>query len=206
MRVLSYDKCKWFPDLSPSTKLSYLLGVKYGDMVLGGSQYRVALCVKDIDFAEEFAYCLGSILDTKVGVTLTKRGYYWTMVKSRVLHDYFMLSLDMHITQIKEYPSPFLRGFFDSEGGITGNGLHAACVDKNVLEYCEKLLSEDFSIRSKIHSYESYKKLIRSGRATKMLYTLCVYGRGNLETFFYEIGFSILRKQIKLGELIGYAN
>jgi hypothetical protein len=210
------------PNLEPSPELSYLLGVRYGDISLPLSEalttdYRIRVQVKDKDFAEEVNYALNTVFEQEYKrVHQDKRGYWCVNISSKTFRDYLRLPFELHKLQIEYYPAEFLRGFFDSEGTVhyarpkankKAPRITAVCTDREVLDYTKELLEKFFSINSVIRSPEYCKKrigksvILSDGRvvtATKILYTLRVYKLKDLTIFFYEIGFSIMRKQTKL--------
>ena len=198
------------PNLEPSQELSYLLGVRYGDMSFCSHRAVVRLCgVKDEDFAEEFAYCLGKVMDNTYKVHYNGR-HFTVATESRVLNEYFILPLEYQKTQIECYPETFIRGFFDSEGGTYGKPcvLRAYNTDTGILEYIKELLDKYFSIHSTI--IETNKKFLvgttyysKDGRMftkRKRKYVLSVCRRSDKRIFAEQIGFSIYRKQKPLME------
>lgn len=193
----------YLPDLTPSPELSYLLGVRYGDMGFGVR--LVLLKVKSRDFAEEFARCAGMVVGKEYEVKPTKEGYYKVQVNSIVLNEFLSLPLEDHHEWIKPFPADFLRGFFDSEGNpFKQPGINLAGSDKELLYYVSGLLSSSFGIRSsvttpphgiervgRIVSYNQYGKPIVQRKVSHCLY---ITGLSNVERFLHEIGFSIQRK------------
>lgn len=210
------------PNLEPSSELSYLLGVRYGDISLPlpealTTDYRIRVQVKDKDFAEEVNYALNTIFEQEYKrVHQDKRGYWCVGISSKTFRDYLKLPLELHKLQVEYYPAEFLRGFFDSEGTVhyarpkankKAPRVTAVCTDKEVLDYSKELLERVFNIKAVVYTPTYCKKrvgkpvVLQDGRiftATKVLHTLKIYKLVELEIFFYEIGFSIIRKQQKL--------
>jgi len=195
------------PDLEPSKELSYLLGVRYGDMRLMKERY-VGILVKDKDFAEEFARCINVIFSKKCILWQDKRGHWGMSVSSRIFYEYMTLPLDLHKGIIEMFPEEFLRGFFDSEATVNSYNIRVGITDKDVLKYVEWLLNQLW-IETRWYEFESDRKNI--GRSyimsngsivtcKKMRYTLDINKHDSRLLFSETIGFSIRRKAEKLRE------
>ncbi len=209
------------PNLEPSPELSYLLGIRYGDIRLMKNEnvsYCVGLCVKDEDFAETFSKSLEKIIGRQYPIYVDKRGYFIVAASNRILYDYFsMLTLEDHKVQIEKYPEDFLRGFSDSEGNVgyrrpkarVGRRvpyIRIGITDNITLRYTEWLFNQLF-IETRYYEFESYKRRIgrtcvmSDGRivtAKSMIYTLVIGKYDSLLLFSKIIGFSIKRKAEKL--------
>jgi len=188
-----YPYCTYIPDLVPSPELSYILGVRYGD--LNVRNYNAVLIVKDKDFAEEFARCSEVIMKRPYVVS----GRYRVIVGSKALCDFLKLPLlEAHSYWIEEYPAEFLRGFFDSEG--SPNIKPFICVsncNKSLLYYVNRLLDIYFDIKSTVTTPPSSIKRVGKIRpiiSRKVSHILRITGLDNVEKFLWEIGFSIQRK------------
>lgn len=187
-------------DLETSPELSYLLGVRYGDMTVDTCVRRLALGVNDKDFAEEFVLALKRYLGYYRRIYVMGDGRYVVSLgskASKILYDYFTLPLVIHKSVIERYPSNFLRGFSDSEGSVTFSKPKAKCVaplismyndDREILEYIKFLLKQFFCIEARIYTY----------RRRGLHFILRINKHREQWIFFFEIGFSILRKQVKL--------
>lgn len=203
-----------FPDLNPSAELSYVLGTYYGD----GYAYRskkerswfIKLEAMDKDFVEEFSRCLSKVLRKKNGYPvhrLKKGGIYFTRVTNIKLYEFLKKkSLDVHKHWIEEFPAEFLRGFYDSEGGMYGNTLGLSNTNLELLQYVRDLLERHFSIPSRIGI--AHKKGVthfyrgRKITATKDCYYLRIKRRESQRKFHEKMGFSIARKQEKLKKAV----
>ena len=195
------------PNLEPSWELSYILGARYGDMSFCSGRAVVRLCnVKDEDFAGEFAYCLGKVMNNTYKVHYNGR-HFTVATESRVLNEYLILPLEYQKTLIEHYPEAFIRGFFDSEGGTYGKGkqcvIKAYNTDIEILKYIKTLVYIYFGIHSTI--IEVNKKFLvgmtyysKGGRVftkRKRKYVLSIYRLSDKRIFAEQIGFSIYRKQ-----------
>jgi len=162
-----YNKLR-VPDLTPSSDLSYLLGVCYGD---GGSYcyerssqqgkaYYQTLAVKDEDFAQKFAESLSNVLGRNQIPISEDDGTYRVTVSNKTLHEFLKQPLEKHKDVIEKYPNAFLRAFFDGEGGAYENRISACNTNLPLLEYVSHLLSDFFSIGSSlVISRESNEKM-----------------------------------------------
>lgn len=200
-----------YPNLSASPALSYLLGVRYGDMGLykrdSYGQYGATLNVKDRDFAEGYRKYLKQVIDRPCRITEPKEGYFSVGVNSRHLYNFFKLPLAVHTRYIEYQPALFIRGFFDSEGNVP---LVAHCTlvsatntNLELLKYVRFLLRDSFNINSTIYAFDSYRKRIGKMRLNsegrlvvtrKMVYTLCINKIEDGRLFLDNIGFTIERK------------
>lgn len=213
-----YPRCKYIPDLSPSPELSYLLGVRYGDMSLYKSNVHrvneIKLKVKDKDFTEEYTRCLGQVMNSEFRVIDDEEPpHFIVRVGSKPLYAFFTeLDLYDHSEWIEPYPAEFIRGFMDSEGSpvihqVSYPEINVTLTDKGVLWYIQSLLELYFDIHSSVTSppsgeYNIGKILGRiNGRPIiqrKRTHTLHISGLDNIEKFYWNIDFSILRKSERL--------
>ena len=200
-------------NLISSSELSYLIGVRYGDGFL--DKYSFKLEVKDKDFAEEFARCAGVVMNRKYEVKPTRNGKYFSVaVYSRVLREFLELSLLDHSEWVEpDYPADFIRGFMDSEGSPKLNGgIHGYGTDKDVLYYISSLLEFYFNITSSVTTPASSINLIGKIRgylrgrpviSRKICHAFCITGGlSAYEKFYWDIGFSIARKNELLEKLL----
>ena len=208
------------PDLTPSPELSYVLGVYYGDgwITTWKNDRWVGLSANDRDFVEEFSRCLSKVIGRRELYPIQHRGdSYNTRVCNKTLHAFLNKSLEEHKYIIEEFPAPFLRGFFDSEGGVYRVGgpevqrfgeyyeLKAVSTNLLLLQYIRDLLSRRFSLSTHIGAPQKAKPHFVDGRlaiATKDCYRLRTARHDNLQKFNEKIGFTIKRKQEKLARVV----
>ncbi|MEM2280338.1 MAG: LAGLIDADG family homing endonuclease [Nitrososphaerota archaeon] len=121
--------------LKPSKELAYIIGVVAGDGYVRRRQrprksYHkvfIGLKVKDREFAEEFARCLGTVLGREPPKPANPRssgGRFVVELRCQALYQLLRKPLDMEklkafIEDDIECKSAFLRGFFDSEGCVS---------------------------------------------------------------------------------------
>lgn len=212
MRQMRYMN---FPNLDPSQELSYLLGAVYSDgsafSYKGNRQsrtYEIWLRVKDEDFAIEFNRCMCRILRKRkkapYPVSKTKDGFYIAKGYSKLLVEFLNQPIDQHKEIINAYPSFFVRGFADGDGGVAIKDrdpwkevlVQFTNSSKPFLLYLKQLLSNKFGINSdvEIHSEKEGRKYfrLRIGRHTEIL------------RYYKHIGFTIRRKQQRLEEAVEY--
>lgn len=192
--------------------LAYILGVIEGDGYCRKREApertsgEIILKVKNSDFAQEFK----------------KKLKWWSGIppkiwqKNREFHvelysvDAVDIIQGIHLNEItlssKKIKANFLKGLYDSEGGVTGENLnkrrfacrwiHFSNKNKKIIKIVSRLL-KDFKINHKI------KSRIHSGFGSKKLqYEILIFGLENFKEFYKNIGFSIKYKKDKLLEVI----
>lgn len=208
------DRWQIFPDLKPSSELSYVMGTCYGDACVSHSKitglYPIGLKVKDREFVEEFNKCVCRILGREKGYSVisSKSGFFIVSSCNKRLHNFLCHSLEDHKPIIERFPSSFVKGFFDSEGWLTYAGrkdrpcVRMANTNLSVLKYIRDLLERHFSIHShiRIHTRAGESHFIgeRKITTTKDCYILEILGHQFIATFYDKIGSSIQRKILRL--------
>jgi len=192
--------------------LAYIFGVIEGD---GYCRKRkntkrtsgeIILKVKDKDFAEEFA----NRLKRWSGVNpkyWEKDGEFFTALYSVDAVDVIKkIRLRELIISNKKVKSNFLKGMYDSEGGVIGTNLNRrkfACRWIHFSNNNEKLVKTVNRILNDLGIPHKIKSRIHSGFGSKKLqYEVLIFGLENFKKFYKNIGFSIKRKQNKLLEVI----
>lgn len=193
------------PSLSPSSGLSYIIGVVQGDGSCGRYRngkwhdiYEVKLAsVKDKEFALAFYNSLLSILrNGKAYIYSGKDGYWNAKVRSKILVNFLMD--DSACQEVVEvFPADFIRGFFDSEGNAysRGNGtayIKAYNTNLFILQFLKDLLKEKFGLHSSISQPEKGE----GHKGKKPVYVLGIYEKKSVETYLSKISFSIKRKRL----------
>ena len=206
------------PDLTPSPELCYIIGTYWGDGSTSKnlSAYSIQLNAKDRDFVEEFVACLGKIFNRdKPSIYTTAKNAYAVNFRSKKLYEFLSRPLEEHKPTIEKFPAQFLRGFFDSEGGVCSyvdsNGYWHQCIyadntNLTLLNYVRDLLERHFSIATPQITIGHRKGDTNLGlgyeiRATKDCYRLRFGKREDTEKFYREIGFSIKRKMERLADI-----
>jgi len=203
--------------LRPSEELAYIIGAVLGDGCVCLSQkyhYLVALKVKDLEFAEEFARCIAKVLGRNPPKPIPlKDGKFVVVVVSKTLYE--LLKKPINIDRIRRYIEhcidcicTFLRGFFDSEGSIDKDGeIQVYNTDKSLLEYIKELLHR-LGIKTtgpkrstKAGTPIKNPKTGKTYFARKDVYYLYICAESRLR-FYQLIGFTIKRKQQRLEEYL----
>ncbi|PCN50419.1 hypothetical protein B6U99_04450 [Candidatus Geothermarchaeota archaeon ex4572_27] len=108
--------------------MACVLGVLLGDGWVDGRDYRIALSVKDYEFALAFSHALAIGLNKPVKQPKQLSNGSWRVVyKSKAFYEWYRSLLQRgDLTNLKEYVEydretvrAFLLGLFDAEGGYT---------------------------------------------------------------------------------------
>lgn len=124
---------------SPSPTLAYIIGVKAGDGYVNqdGSRLYFGLCVVDYEFAAETGRCLAKLLELEEpSQPLWDRwNCRWRLRCGSLLLCHFLEQpldkLIPYIEHCRDCAAAFLRGFSDSEGGISGENSQFTIATKN---------------------------------------------------------------------------
>lgn len=207
--------------LKPSPALAYIIGVVAGDgwaiikrTNIQYIHYDVGASVKDKEFIDEFASCLGKVLNRWPPRPIPlKNGKFVVRIGSKILCD--LLKKPINIDKISRFVEhcedcirSFLKGFFDSEGHVQkGKGnIYCYNTDIKLLKYVQKLLhqlgiktSGPYLVKRKGTIYFN-KKTGRTYKANKDCYILYIKSSSRLK-FHQLVNFTIKRKRQRL---IGY--
>src|SRR2546427_10935334 len=142
-------------DLSPSSELAYLIGVKMGDASQSLNKsysHKINLRAIDKDFVDEFARCLSIVLRRSLPpVRWVVSRQFWRTEASSVFLRHFLMQpfakLKPFIEHSDACSSAFLKGFFDSEAGVSGRSLIVSNGNHEVLSYVKTLL-DSFGIET----------------------------------------------------------
>jgi intein-encoded DNA endonuclease-like protein len=208
--------------LQPSEDLAYVIGVLCGDgsvweksrMRKGYRRVVIYLEAKDQEFVEEFAIRIGRVLNRpppKVRVKST--GYYYVEVESRTFYELCKKPIDIEkirrfVEHCERCMAMFLRGFFDSEGGVSKHGqISLTNSNYDLLLYVQELLKR-FGIESR-----GPRVVLKKGRTfynplrgkvykyNKDVYVLYVKANCTANFYYYD-GFTILRKRARLEDYL----
>lgn len=216
-------------DPVPSSDLSYVLGVMWGDGNLFNnkkkSDYIIRLDVIDEDFVKHFSKCVSKILSKNKSYAVTQLKHknmdsimYSTRARSKELF-YFIKECKNDFEKVKifveMFPKEFIQGLADSEGcpmvcaknNFSINVCVAYSTNKELLLFVKKLLEKKFLIKSNFYLSKKagITDSIINGREitrTKDLFSLLINNIDDLIKFSYLIGFSIKRKNEKLKDAI----
>lgn len=178
---LSINKVKYNPiknsAYNVSKEFAYILGVVYGDghcklyKNKHGTSGVISLAVRDQDFALNFKRILENWSGLKAKYRLNKRMFHEVTLNSvdacRIIKNF---DLDSMLGWKKESQSEFLKGLFDSDGGIIGKNLDKRKYAKRWLHFSNnnKILIELVrSILDKLQIKYSLTKRIHSGFGSK---------------------------------------
>jgi intein-encoded DNA endonuclease-like protein len=205
--------------LEPSEDLAYVIGVRLGDGYIyeEGDDFGIGLKAKDNEFVEKFAICLSNVLGREPIRPIFKKneGRYVVRVTSKTLYELLRKPIDLK--RIKKYvehcpkcTAAFLRGLFDSEGHVSKAGyIMLDNTDFETLVYTQKLLKTTFGIEStgpRIHKRKGTTTYDhRTGKqykANEDCYYIYIRAK-SLPAYHKHIGFTIRRKQKRLGEYRG---
>lgn len=196
------------PNLDPSSELSYLLGVRYGDGQLSKyeskSNFIFGLLAKDKPFVDIFKTYADKIVhkNKSCGPWQEKHGYWLYHVYSKAFYEFLTKSMKYHKETITAYPADFLRGYFDSEGTVVYStpiakrksmSIDASSKDFWLIQEVSTFLRKFFAIESTIYKY-SHKGWDKRW----IMFHLRIRKQVDQKKFLENIGFSIPRKQNKL--------
>lgn len=196
-----------------SKEFAYVLGAVYGDghyhIYKTGRRTNatIILQVKDKDFALEFKKNIEEWLGIKAK-DYFKNNFYKVAIYSieavKIIKNIKISNIPKDFS--KKLQSHFLRGLFDSDGGVVGTNLdkrrfakrwiHFSNNDKEIINAVSSILTNfkiSYKISSRVHSGFNSKKL---------QYEVLIYGKDNLSKFYKGVSFSIKRKQDSLLTII----
>jgi len=193
------------------TDLAYVLGTLAGDGCIyirkDICKYVAALCVTDYDFAKKFRDCIFKIfgvkyrirrklvdgLKTMYGVTITRKKFVLLLRKWMPDYGNYEFRIPEEIIKanntIKKY---FLRGYFDSDGGVElfkdgkFRTVSAVSISKEGMREVEGLLN---SLGLSTSMYVGKTKVGRP------FYRCKIFGLEKAKRFRKKVGFSIKRKE-----------
>ncbi len=210
-RPRGYFLKKGFEKLS--VELAYIIGVVEGDgyAPLEKSKGAIGLEVSDKDFAKYFKENLQrwSGLRTSFKFNEKKKLFITRLYSIRAVQFLYQFNFYKKIKKAKQnIKIAFVKGFFDSEGGVSGSNLDtpkkatrfiAAYNSNKKLIYFVKSLVEDIGINIQNIDLRNHSGFTND--KTKE-YRLRIGGRENLKKFKEKIGFSIKRKNKKLDKVL----
>ncbi len=203
-------------EASPSPELAYLCGVKVGDATQSKGtwqhSYKFRLLTIDREFAAEFSRCAGVVLKCRPFKVwwYAKRNMWCTEVSSILLYKFLKEGLPGFKECVSHCPkcaAAFLRGFFDSEAGVSESELTVSNGNLDVLRYAQRLLRMYFGIDTTGPYPQGpppgTRRLIKGRLCTVNLQNHIVRIRNDsVNRFARNVGFSILRKSSSLERLL----
>jgi intein-encoded DNA endonuclease-like protein len=206
--------------LRPSEELAYVVGVKIGDgyatrrrrTVKSYNRVRIGLKVKDREFAAEFGRCLAKVLGRRPVKPRYSNSSRLYVVEAYSQTLYELLKKPVELDGLKKYiehcercTAAFLRGFADSEGHVSKEGyIHTYNTNRELLEYVKGLLQR-LGIEStgpRLKERQGTIARFRNGSYKRRKDGYYIYIRAGSNMNFYNIGFTIRRKQRRLENYI----
>ncbi|HEV2389235.1 MAG TPA: LAGLIDADG family homing endonuclease [Nitrososphaerales archaeon] len=199
----------------PSAELAYVIGVSLGDASTSSGHrnynHMIKLRVIDEEFAKEFARCLGVLLGrTPPRVRWHEKTQSWhTELSSLLLMGFLQQDLKELVpimSHCDDCRASFLRGFFDSEGSMSGRSLTAGNENLELLKLvCELLESLGIETTGTHLATKGGRTVLIKGkfyRQNEDLFYMRVR-TGSLGRFREIVGFTIQRKSIALSRALG---
>ena len=191
-------------DPAPSLELAYLIGVSRGDADLGIDKwnYRIRLRATDKDFVQAFNRCASAVLRSRLhSVMWIPSRHQWSVeICNLLLYQFLRQSLAKLRTTIEHCEAcigRFLRGFFDSEGSMSGRSLTVSNTRFVTLTLVKNLLERlGLSVTGPHLLSRGGRNVVIKGKvykANRNQYSLRVRTI-SLSLFRELIGFSIARK------------
>lgn len=194
----------------PSPELAYIVGVEAGDGSLNFKRYNYRIRLKAIDkeFVHEFDRCLSHVLNSARHKIWKGDGAneFQLEVSSYLLYRFLrrpLRDLKPCIENDPDCVSAFLKGFFDSEGCVSKEGVVTAFnTNLDLLRYVQWLLLRNFGIVTTGPRLTTKKGslLVSRGRAYSRnsdCYSIRVR-TADLTTFYLKVGLTIKRKNLRL--------
>ncbi len=189
----------------PTPELAYVVGVTKGDGSISVQKwsYRIRLRVIDKEFIEEFDRCASAVVGSRRHSVkwLPKKGLWSVQVSSVLLYRFLsqrLSRLKKVISHCRRCAAAFLRGFFDSEGSMSGRSLTVSNTNIQVLRLVKNLMqSLKIQTTGPRLSRRGGRTVIIKGkqyRANKNQYVLYVRAM-SLQRYARKVGFAVKRKQ-----------
>jgi len=196
--------------------LAYVLGVVLGDGWVG--ERKIRLNCKDKDFALEFKKQLKNWSNLNISSYIyfkkgDKQRFYFTIClyslqASKFIKSFIDGRLNEILTTNKEIQVSFLKGLYDSEGGVCSSkatsffktSISFTNTNLELIKLVSLLL---FKLGFKNPKIYTSKKLY--GNQKKIVHYIYLRRFYDKLLFYQDIGFSIKRKQDKLVEVLNYA-
>jgi len=199
-----------------SEELAYILGVIEGDGSISKVCNNICLSCKDRDFIEEFKRNLEEWSGIKTSViykidySKKNRNDLFSVVlcskEAKLVLNNF--NFDSLLNSTEKIKSNFLRGIYDSEGSVIKANLNIKRKDytrkvvfyntnKETILFVARLL-KDLGIDCSIYN----PKLSENRFGNKPVYRIVFSNRKNIERYYKKVGFSIMRKQEKLKDIV----
>lgn len=200
-------------------ELAYAVSAWLGDGTLARDkrnyEYYVKLAVSDYDFAKEWGRCLAEALgrsrpymprwddDLQRWVVKGSSLLLYNLLKRAKDDPWILMPL------LEKYPAEACRGFFDAEGSVNVDCYQIVADNTNPgIIYLFRRLLKELGIDSKIYLCRQGETFIssRTGKAyrynSEYVIYLTITKEENILRFAEKVGFIIVRKQLKLMNLV----
>ncbi len=195
-----------------SSTFAYIFGVVCGDgyarvrKAKGRTSGEIILKVNDEDFAQTFKDYLERWSDRTAKLKYDGKRHC-TYLCSK-FHAGIILNYDIEqiFLQNNDFKYAFLRGLFDSDGGIVAKNLNERRKAKRWLHFSNSDAQIIYAVRKLFREFGlkySFTSRIHSGFGSERIqYEIKVYNLQGLFFYYKNIGFSIQRKQEDLKKTI----
>lgn len=191
----------------------YIVGVVFGDGHVrvrknpGRTSGEIVLKVNDLDFAINFKEMLEKWSGRVAKIGKDNKGrdctFLYSIHHAKIVRDFSIqdvLKFDLI------FKHSFLRGLFDSDGGIIGKNLKKRRISKRWLHLSNsniEIMNTVCMILDEIGIKYSMKSRVHSGFGSqKTQYELKIYNFKGINYYYNNIGFSIARKQNILKKVV----
>lgn len=202
-----------FFEVIDTEQKAYILGFVYADGYISKNYFGIKVSLKDVELLEKIKSELKS--EHKIGIYINNNGYskgneYASFILSnkKIVKDLLELGVKYNKSKILKFPDfnqvpenlirHFIRGYFDGDGSICGNGKCSVVSfvgTKDFLEGVLKNLKTFINTRSNIYKYKE-----------KDIYEIKVGGRNQVKSIYkylYEDASIFLgRKKNRFEDLI----
>jgi intein-encoded DNA endonuclease-like protein len=196
---------KPFRNLTPEK--AYILGVLCGDGHINENFVQLEINKNDEEFMKEFIKCFKDVYGLKFSYHFRpKRNTLATYISPEFICDDLLSYGAFGVRKWRvpevilksneiEIISPFLRGFFDSEGCVANRFIILGVVNKKGALDIVKLLRKvgiNASFKEYLKTFKNYSTYV---------YTIGIYGKENIMRFKNMVNFTLSRKKRKLENL-----
>ena len=200
-------------DSTPSPELAYVIGVAKGDgsVRIQKWNHRIRLRVIDKDFAEEFDGCASLVIGSpRHKISWIVKQKLWcveilSVLLVRLLKGPFAYLVGI-VSHCEACAAGFLRGFFDSEGSVSGRSLTLSNGNLGTMKLVKRLLgSLGIQATGPRLSQKGGRIVSIKGReyhSNKDIYVIYILVE-SLRRYSALIGFSLERKRLALSSALG---
>ena len=195
-----------------SSTFGYIFGVFCGDgyariqRAKGRTSGEIVLKVNDEDFAQNFKNHLELWSNRAGKLKFDGRRYCAHLYSISHAEVILRFNIEQVFLQNNEFKYAFLRGLFDSDGGIVAKNLSERSKAKRWLHFSNSDAQIIYAVRKLLREFGlkySFTSRIHSGFGSKRIqYEIKIYNLQGLFFYYKNIGFSIQRKREDLKKAI----